>query len=82
MVPALRAMGLLVRPGGYVVIFCSADRIAAWKAVLCAMREPGQMTPLFMVYGAPPVVTRHPHHQTGYASRSTTALKNFAEFAV
>lgn len=82
MVQASRVIGRLVRPSGHVVIFRSADQIAARKAVLCTPREPGQTTHLFAVYGAPLVVTRHPLYQKGYASRSTTALNNFAEFEV
>lgn len=39
-------------------------------------------TPLLMVAGAPLLVTRHPHYKTRYASRSSTALKTFADFAV
>ena len=76
-------IGRLVRPGGHVVIFCAADQIGAWGLLLRRVMQPGTNTPVFMVDGAPLVVTRHPNYQTGYAQgRSTTSLSNCAEFAV
>lgn len=79
---AARVMGRTLRPGRHLVLFCAAHQLGAWKVVLEALRQPGSSEPLLMVDGAPLVITWHPNYNTGYCSRSTTALKNCAEFAV
>lgn len=61
MVHGARVIGRLVRPGAHVVKLCSADQVSALKAVLRILCEPALTMPMFVVNGAPLVVTRRPH---------------------
>lgn len=65
MLQAAALVGRLVRPGGHAVIFCSADQIGAWRLTLRNVKQPDTSTPLFMVDGAPLVMTPAPQLSEG-----------------
>lgn len=78
-------VGLVLRPGGHGIIFCSYQQHRRWVKLFSEKmvdNEDEEKSSMFAVDPTPLITVRHSNHFTGNPVRSSCGLMNSAEYAV